>query len=257
VDARSSRELVGAFNQAVEHSERCAATSWKMAEDYEEWYDVPTIPILPGIDHSMAQRPARELTSSATFTIALAGQIYAVREWEALLAALDLCNWNILGRSVVVKLLGQSAPALSTRRPLHVEFLGWRSQEDSIRSLSGIDLLYCPYWFDPEYEVACRHSFPSKLTTYLASGRPVLFHGPEYASPATFLKMTNGGLCCHSLDPTMILACLEQLVRDKQLYAILAENGRYAFDTHLTRRQLRRDFAYFLSVEEDQLQEVG
>ena len=57
--------------------------------------------------------------------------------------------------------------------------------------LRTADLLYCPYWFDPGFERPCRLSFPSKLSTYLKTGVPVLFHGPEYASPRIFLEQND------------------------------------------------------------------
>jgi glycosyltransferase involved in cell wall biosynthesis len=128
-----------------------------------------------------------------------------------------------------------------------VEFLGWHSQEETIQLLSEADVLYCPYWFDSAFEEESRLSFPSKLTTYLAAGRPVLFHGPAYASPAVFLKERGAGECCFSLDTDSIIASLTKLANDEAFYKETTFNGTNAFMECLTMLVLQKNFLEFLN----------
>ena len=117
--------------------------------------------------------------------------------------------------------------------------------------LSEADLLYCPYWFDPVFETEARLSFASKLTTYFAAGRPVLFHGPDYAAPAAFLKENDAGFICNSNNQPRIIDALNTLAADEELCFRLASNARLAFDKHLTLDTLRSKFAEFLGVDEN------
>jgi glycosyltransferase involved in cell wall biosynthesis len=118
-------------------------------------------------------------------------------------------------------------------------------------------VLYCPYWFDSNFKDEAKLSFPSKLTTYLAAGRPVFFHGPEYSSPARFLRENEAGLCCYSLSTEEIIKTLTKLVSDKRQYMMLSQNGSVAFKEYLTLESMRRSFADFLQVDQDFLVEVN
>ena len=131
---------------------------------------------------------------------------------------------------------------------MNIEFLGWRSQEETLNIFANSDLLYCPYWFDPAYEVEARLSFPSKLTTYLASGRPVLFHGPAFASPALFLEQNKAAFFCYALDGKIIIEKLNEIITDGELYRLISRNGRLAFDRFLTTDCMRQAFDQLLEA---------
>jgi glycosyltransferase involved in cell wall biosynthesis len=197
----------------------------------------------------VALPPATSLHESNELIIGLAGQIYSVEEWNALIAVLDSVGWKIAGREVKIRLLGRYA-SLYAKSKMRVEFLGWASQLETIKLMSEADILYCPYWFDPVFESEARLSFPSKLTTYLAAGRPVLFHGPAYASPGRFLQENKAGVCCNSLENGDIINAIESLVSKPDLYTELALNGRIAFDKYLTLTSMKAKFYEFLGISE-------
>ena len=209
---------------------------------------VPTVPLLPSLDPSAA-RPIRVHPGRGDkgFTIGMAGQIYAEREWDALVKALETNGWRIAGRDVTIRHIGRPVD-VRVEWADRIEECGWQSQEETIRLLSETDLAYCPYWFDPAFEEAARLSFPSKLTTYFAAGVPVLFHGPEYASPARFIREHQAGLCCHSVDSDEIVKVLVDLIESPSINKTIAENGRRAFEEYLTTTALRRSFMRFLDI---------
>jgi hypothetical protein len=249
VDRMAAGRVLREFERAVRASASCATASWAMAEQYKCHFGTQTIPFLPSLDLHLAMAPAKEPHPGTEFIIGMAGQLYATDEWDALTTALDSVNWKIRGRDARIRLMGRWAN-FQARGKLRIEFLGWRSQEETIRLLSEADVLYCPYWFDPAFETEARLSFPSKLTTYMAAGRPVLFHGPSYASPARFLEDHNAGVCCYSLEPTDICMRLDQLASDTDLYAEVTRNGRTAFEKYFTLSELRRSFLEFLQLNE-------
>jgi len=248
IDPISQRRILHCYEESIRGSVRCAAASWAMADDYHEAYGVHAVPLIPSLDENLAREPARAISDGDRLIIAIAGKIYATEEWSCLLRGLESVSWRIGGRDVVIRVLAQSLP--NAEHAVRIEFLGWRPEEEVIRLLSKADVLYCPYWFDPAFEREARYGFPGKVTSYLASGRPILFHGPSYASPARFLETHQAGLCCYSLEPKEVVRALENLVGDADLYSRLAANGSQAFHENLTLRCYRKAFSEILQVKE-------
>ena len=246
-------KLLNEFANAIRYSRMCATASWLMAEKYAHDYGANTVAFLPSLEHRLAKPPAKEMNSGKELIIGLAGQVYATNEWKALVTALNAVDWKVGNRTVRIRLLGKYRKPLIANRTECIEHLGWQTQENTVKLLSEADILYCPYWLDPGFETEARLSFPSKLTTYLAAGRPVLFHGPEYASAAVFLKDNEAGFICNSNESSYIIKALTTLATDTSLYSSLAQKGRIAFEKHLTSSSLRKNFATFLQIEENSL----
>jgi len=244
-----SRQVLHDFAIIMNRAEMVACCSWAMAEHYRHIYSANTIPVVPGLDSELAREPIVATQNRDTFTITLSGQLYASHEWNALLSALRSVKWQIHGKKVKLQYLGAQLSLFANDQPADIEFLGWRSQAETIDILSQSDLLYCPYWFDPAFEEEARFSFPSKLATYLASGRPVFFHGPEYSSPGRFLADNNAAVLCHSLEPGIIIEKLSQVINNPQFYAEVTRCGRLAFDQYLTSEAMRDHFYAYLNLQ--------
>lgn len=239
VDPLNARRDMALFDATLKASRFCATASWAMAQSYEKRYGIPAIAIIASLDPKLALRPAPALRGEDELAIGMAGQIYAIHEWLELVKALEAVDWKMGGRRVVLRVLGHTKPAGVPEQ--HLDFLGWQSQEETVRLLSErCDILYCPYPFAPEMEEVSRLSFPSKIPTYLAAGRPVFFHGPEWASPAHYLKERGAGLLCSERAMTGVRDGLARLVNDPALYEELAMGARNAFlaDFTLARMQI-------------------
>lgn len=247
VDRRSARRVLDKFGETLRASTRFAAASQAMADAYRGAYGVDTVPVMPSLDEALILPPARRPTEGGELRIGMAGQTYATREWDALLAALDAVDWKISGRDVRLRLLGSYGQIRATGKSF-IEYLGWRPQGEAIRLLAECDVLYCPYWFDREFEVEARLSFPGKLSTYFAAGRPVLVHGPEYASPARFAAEHGAGVCCHSLEPGEIVRVLADLLADEARYGRLTSSGGEALRKYFTMDRMRASFHRFLGT---------
>lgn len=237
-------KILQEFDNVLKSSQACATASWSMAKEYYQKYGVKTIPFLPSIEVYLALPPAQKPHDNK-LVIALAGQIYATEEWSALLAALNSVKWVINNRGVEILLLGRF-DYKNIRYQKNIKIIGWQTQEKTIKHLSNSDILYCPYWFSKTFEKVSRLSFPSKLTTYFAAGRPVLFHGPPYASPAKFLKMTSSGFCCYSLNSNDIISAISKIITDNDLYARLTRNGKKTLERYLAITSLRENFMKFI-----------
>jgi hypothetical protein len=92
-----------------------------------------------------------------------------------------------------------------------------------------MDIAYLPYWLDEKYHYVTQMCFPTKLTTYLAAGVPILYHGPSDGSPARFLAKYPAGIGCHTADSADIIKTIERFVTEKDFYpkaASAIENAR-------------------------------
>lgn len=256
VDFISRKLILNAFAKAIRGSVSCATASHVMAEIFQEVYGVDSIPILANLSVDVAYPPVRALNDKDVLSIGIAGQLYSLIEWQTLLSVMGDIGWKINHRKIVLRYLGYYLNIdlrSEESKEVNIEFLGYRAQNEAIRLLSECDILYCPYPFSSDFEIVAKTSFPSKLTTYLATGKPVFFHGPEYAAPARFLKEHNAALICNSLDRKEVGQMLGILVSDENLYQELSMNGSRAFHDFLTINVLRENFAKFLGTPVENL----
>ena len=254
-DQFSLRTLLGEFEKVLRMSVRCGVASEGMGEEYKKRYGIEPLVLIHGAHPDLRRPPAKELTSEKQFTIGFAGSFYARNEWQALLSALSKVNWQIEGREVIVRVLGERVSFQGDGK-MHIEYLGWRSVEETVELMSQVDVTYLPYWFDDSHSLFVRLSFPNKLTTYLAAGRPVLFHGPLDSSPTRFLAQYPAGVCCHSLEKDAILDTLKRLITDQENYARMTKAGQDALDQELSRQVFLHRFAELIGIKDSQLVEM-
>ena len=247
IDNFTQKRLVKKFNETIKHSTFCATASWAMSENYETEYNIPTIPIVAGLPREFARMPAISPNNKDEFIISMAGQFYAQAEWLSLINALNHTNWLIADKNIKIRVMGRGFQAF-TQLPANFEYLGWHSQEETIKLLAESDLLYMAYWFSEEFYKESSTSFPSKLVTYFASGRPVFCHAPLYSSPSKYIKEHNAGYICDSLDMEKILKVLEKAILNTTSYSTFAQNGYNCFLQDFTLERMKETFFKFLGI---------
>jgi len=244
-DEKTTKYVLNAFGRIIRNSKCCIAASWVMAETYTERYGCPkSIPVILGFDPERVQ-PKRE-KNPHRFTIVFSGQMYASNELQSLIYALDILGWQFEGKEIVLRCYGR-AFQLFFSHSARVEVCGWLPYDDLVTELAEADLLYCPYWFDPVFEEEASLSFPSKLTTYFKTGVPVLFHGPDYASPRKFIAETGSAYICGTLYPPGIVEVLQYIMTDTNRHAV-GEQGFYTFSQRLTLENMRSNFFEALGI---------
>jgi hypothetical protein len=77
------------------------------------------------------------------------------------------------------------------------------------------DVLYLPLSLDAQFANFARFSLSTKLITYLGSGLPILYHGPEESAANRLLATHRAGMGCHSLDPDEIAKSLEGVLEKR------------------------------------------
>ena len=236
------------FGDAVRASVRCAVASAEMGEAYERRYGTPCVPMIHGLPESDWIEPTGRRSPNDPFVIGYAGSLYARREWNALIAALAAAGWRIGGRETIVRVLASGLDVLVSG-PARIEFLGWHSTSDAVRLLSSCDVCYVPYWFDDDFRPGVELSFPNKVSLYLAAGRPILYHGPERATPTRFLERWPVGVACHSLDASAITEALTVAATDAGFHSRAAAAIPRVLRDELGRHVFRERFAEFVGVD--------
>lgn len=147
------------------------------------------------------------------FVIGYSGSMYSYSAWYAFLQALDELKWMLAGRPVRFVVLSGYV-SFRANVPCHVEFMGWRNDEEVLQMLSGCDLLYLPQPFEKSEEPLTRLSFPTKMSSYSATGRPIFLHTPEYGSLAAFHRENSVGPISHSLEARELCSVLTKFSED-------------------------------------------
>ncbi|MEQ9409399.1 MAG: glycosyltransferase [Fuerstiella sp.] len=211
MDRWSGAEMLNLFGRTLQASERIGVICEQMRQAYTAKFGVKSCVIMRhGIHESLWHSP--QSPASDRLVIGFAGSITARQPFRRLIAMLDACQWRVSGRPVTLRLIG-SRYTLDSRAPQHIEYFGWRSLDQTVQLLAECDVLYLPQPFEPDLRPLAELSFPTKLTTYLAAGRPVLLHAPDYGSITPFLVDYPVGRQCTTLDCDSLRTTLEQLVR--------------------------------------------
>jgi hypothetical protein len=111
-----------------------------------------------------------------------AGNIYQPGYWRSLQRLAEALG-PVAGKLVLYTPYSRAAAANHGLVADNVEcraMVRWDELVDRIRAEA--QFLYLPMSFDPPDRANAVVSFPSKLVDYLATGVPVLIHGPEYSS---------------------------------------------------------------------------
>ena len=252
LDRLASAAMAGHKASALQAALRYAVIGETMQRRYTGDYGTTGVILRHGLARQQLQPVREHDNGEPVFSLGFAGTITAPCAFNALLAALDSCNWRIAGRSIELRLVGPRFDMRSNQPALFRSY-GWRSLSDTIAILAGCDATYLPQPFAAERRNLAELSFPTKLTTYLASGRPILLHAPAYASLPHYHQQQPLGVPCNSTEPHLILAALERLISEPGLYAQAARDARRAYERDFTLDRFRSSFAELLGVSPHEL----
>ncbi len=248
MDPISRSLLLREFGAVMRRSTRCAAASPEMVSDLKARFGTPAVSVVGCIDRTLAVNHTPSLPApESELVIGMAGQLYAAKAWSKMLAAIERSGWRLHGRGIRVRYLGYNAPFGATHGRACIEYLGYRPQEEVISLMASCHVLYVPFFGGPEFDLIAPTSFPAKIATYLATGRPVFIHGPADSPPARFVERTGCGVTCDSREPADILAALTDMTADADRYRSLAANAKKAFLEHLTLDSLAEAVRAFLA----------
>jgi hypothetical protein len=91
-----------------------------------------------------------------------------------------------------------------------IEVRPFGSPGDVQNDLEGADIVYLPLSIDPAFSNFAKFSLSTKMVSYLASGLPIFYHGPEDSAAYRLLSRNRACAACFSNDPVQILDALHE-----------------------------------------------
>lgn len=242
---RRQERLAG---QTIRAAIRCAVIGEAMQSEYRSRYGVDDAVVLRhGIDAAEWKAGRRQTASANEFQIGFAGTVTSKSAFDCFLKALDHIGWSVGDKKIRLKLLGPRFDVHSSC-PRDMKVLGWRTVGETIAALSECDLVYLPQPFERAWEAFARWSFPSKLSTNLASGVPNFVHVPEYGSLVPFVRDRGVGFVCTSLDVPTVASSLMTSAQDADGLALARKRVLEVRESEFSSETSRSRFAEFLDV---------
>lgn len=233
------------FEQAVQRADSLAVIGETMQAEYDRRYGKRGVIVRHGADEAMFEGVKPSI--DGPIRIGFAGSVSARSAFHCLLNALDSLGWSIGGRNVTLVLMGDRFD-LRSKVPRRIECLGYRSVEEAIGVLSGCTINYLPQPFEASWRPFSELSFPSKLTSYLAAGAPILLHAPPYASLPAFFANHPFGALCDVLDASALAQSLQRLCVDETLRTAARTAGARALAEDFSVARFRASFSEFIGM---------
>ena len=243
LDRFTVRRTMKRFDYLLAHAEKMGVICEQMAEAYAKKSSAPAVIIRHGLKERV--HPRSEPSSKDEFRIGLSGSMYCYSAWKALQETLDKLDWRIGSRRIVLVVAG-SEIQFRAFKSAECRFYGWRSLEQVDELLSECDLLYVPHPFESYQEPLARLSFPTKLSAYVATGRPILLHAPEYSSLTPFCRQHQFGLLTPELNSEKLTAFLLTQLSSVDRLRELSEQTARVGSTILGRSQFQKSTLDFL-----------
>lgn len=193
----------------------CGVISSYMGEIYEERYGVKTIVLYVGVEPDECLPPPALDRQKRPLIIGSVGSVVSEANWYLLIKAVRLFNQKHGAGSATILHIGILPEALKAPE---VEATGWSSGEVFIGHLARIDVCFLNLWFEPEYAETRRMSFPTKVSSYIQSQRPMLAFGPPDSSVVRFVEEHGCGEVCTTPDPAALAERLSYLLFEPGIY---------------------------------------
>ena len=243
---RFSRQLLQKrFRAALQGARRLSTAGEAMQEVYEKEYGIQSVILRHGFERSAS--PPKTLRDANGIVIGFVGNAYGPDAWEAFLAAVAQINASERLPGITVRAFGPGVPY--RRAGVEIEDRGWQPAEVMLQEIAKTDFCYLPYWFEPRKRRHVELSFPNKFETYLAAGRPVLYHGPEYAGITQVINQYGVGICVHSLSPAEIADALKRLIINHPLRDSFSRAALAAFQSEFNATRMMENFARLIGVQ--------
>lgn len=149
---------------------------------------------------------------------------------RALLDALKILRAKHSGWNIAVTLRCGAIFGEIAKDDVPVTVLPFASESEVANDMRNADLLYQPLPFGAESANFGKFSLSTKLVTYLGSGLPILYHGPDYSAACALLQKSRAAVTCTNLDPEEIAKDIEEsMARRDEIVTNALALGRERF----------------------------
>jgi glycosyltransferase involved in cell wall biosynthesis len=232
-----NRRYFAALQDAWRGADARTAISNEMGEAFCSRYGRrPFVVVTDGLD-AVAAEPSGRIPRE--FTIYFCGSIH-LAHWDnfrRLAEAVDRVRRDT-GWLPRIVLRGSTFPAASESG--FVEARPWDATDAEVTAeAASADILYLPLPFGDRYAAFTGLSLPTKLVTYLGSGRPILYHGPGTTAAARVLRDSDAALLLAEENPARFADALVRWIESSRPAACAARALELARSRFMRERQQR------------------
>lgn len=191
-----------------------------MAMAFSKRYGVPFLPFQNALDMAALLPQARPRAARRPARILYVGSIFADAQLASLLdAARAVARLADAGRQLAFEIHAPAFLAARHRAALElspaVKVIDAPESDDEFFALiRDADLLLLPSNFDPASVRFIRHSMPTKIPAYLASGTPVLVYGPAALDQVSYALKEGWGEVVSERDVGRLEAAILRVLDD-------------------------------------------
>ena len=191
----TKKKLMSDFSKAMKGARHAVTVSQSMTDIYKKRYGTESVPMVfcPPRDSWRTYTPK---SNNGPIDIIFAGSLYAYDQWNAFLDAVEWNNKEENKRKINVTCVGNVSRWAKKRN--WINYLPLQPIEKAATLVNNAHIAYLPYWMDKSHAHFVQTAFPGKMSFYIASGTPVLFHGPEVSTPTDFISKNKIGISCHT-----------------------------------------------------------
>jgi predicted house-cleaning noncanonical NTP pyrophosphatase (MazG superfamily) len=207
------KNILNAFDTIMYRSDQIIAISDNMAKIYKEKYKKPATVMYFASNDNFISKDLSVKKNGEVIEVVFAGSLYAWREWNAFLLAIE--NHNKLTQKPLIKVTFLGSPSRWAKMPPWIQQNGHVSATEALLKVSKADVAYLPYWMSKKHADTVKMAFPSKMAFYCTASTPIFYHGPSNSNPTNFLTVNPIGVACDSVIESVIIEKLLSLV-DKE-----------------------------------------
>ena len=222
---------------AWQRAEHCYVISEEMGEEYSRRYGRRDYSVVTdGVSEVLDRSPRPE----ASFRVYFAGLFHLsyAPNADALLKALARLR-RARPDAEVTFTCRCGAQQFTAPPEVRVEVLPFSSGHAVREDMQSADYVYMALPFDPRFADFVSYSMSAKLVSYLGSGLPIIYHGPESAAAGRLLSRHGAAIVLPSLDPAECAGILAGA--DKCVDEVLA-GARQLAQTHFDLREHQARF---------------
>jgi len=203
------------------------------------------------VDLSGKPNPADLPERQGRFRVAYAGSIFFIH-YDALAAVAEaIFNLRREGYDIELVLYTDESFWFQYQQQWQkwqVAYGGFIPYDQLYDCLVQADLLLIASSFLPENAAVIRSSLLTKLTDYMAIGRPVLSCGPDYSACSQFIKKWGCGIVCESNQIQDIQQSCQEQINNRQPNQELAIKAFNIVKNNFDKHKVSFDLYYFINA---------
>jgi hypothetical protein len=211
------KEMVAVLGEAWRKAAGVFVISDEMGKEYSARYGKRDYEVITdGLATTAAGPLARPAKSLRVYFMGLFHYRYQAN-FRALLDALKLIraehpDWDVSATCRCGSIFGKVE-----EDDVPVTILPFAPESEVTKDMLSADLLYQPLPFEADAVNFGKFSLSTKLVTYLGSGLPILYHGPEDTAACQLLMKHDAAVTCTTLDPVVIARQLTESMSRREV----------------------------------------